>query len=328
MPDPTVITIGNFDGVHLGHRALLSRARALADQHKAAVVALCFDPHPAVYLRPGSQPPALSTYEQRVQMLRAAGVDRVERLTPDEKFLKQSPLDFIARMVEQYHPLAIVEGEDFRFGHRRSGDMNALREMSARFGFEAVAVGKVDVTLGDLTLATVSSSLVRWLIGRGRMADTTRCLARPFELAGAVARGEQLGRRIGIPTANLDPASIEGLMIPGDGVYAGSARLADGRRFPAAISVGDKPTFDEKRLTVEAHLLDYTSPAGQELYGQEIVFTIARWLRDQYPFPSVGELTDQMSRDIDATRRLDRSGALDAPMSDAPEPISPTRATP
>ncbi len=312
MRTRSVLTIGNFDGVHLGHRAIVSRARELA-AGGARVTALTFDPHPAAVLRPGTQPPVLAPIARRVDALMQAGADQVHLLKPTADLLSQSPDAFVARLVEEFAPVAIIEGMDFHFGKGRAGNIDTLRQLGAARGFSVEAVPGVEVVLSDQLRTVVSSSLVRWLIGRGRVADAGRCLGRPYALETTIVRGEQRGRTIGIPTINLDPNPIADHILPCDGVYAGSAVLTDDDEqtaYPAAISVGVKPTFGQKQLTIEAHLLGYTSDAPDALYGRGVRLSFARFLRDQYPFPSLDALVAQLRRDIDRVKTLDPPAAI------------------
>ncbi|MEM1212687.1 MAG: riboflavin kinase [Planctomycetota bacterium] len=302
----SILTIGNFDGVHRGHRALIDRARSLADQHaqgpgdRPDVVALTFDPPPAALLKPDGLPPQLCTLGLRQQRLLDAGADRVEVLPVTPELLGLPPEGFIDRLVQQHHPIAFVEGENFHFGKKRAGNMAWLADYGRTRGFTAHTVPPVAAELHDRHRLPVSSSLCRWLIGRGRVADAAQCLGDSPVLEAAVVRGEQRGRTLGIPTANLDPDELDRRIIPTDGVYAGWAVIDDDHtRLPAAISIGVKPTFGVKQLTVEAHLPTY---AGPEFYGSRLTLGFARWLRDQYPFPSLTALTDQLHRDIEQSR--------------------------
>ena len=290
---PTVLTLGNFDGPHRGHLAIVAECRGRADAADARVVAVTFDPPPSEVLRPGSAPPQLASLAQRIAVLRDAGADAVEVLTPDAELLGQSAETFVAGLVERHNPVAVVEGPDFRFGRGRAGDMALMQRLGAGHGLAAVVVPRVRATLGDQTDVPVSSSLVRWLVGRGRVADAAAALARPFTLRAEVVRGEQRGRTLGVPTANLDPAALQGCMLPADGVYAGWGQVGE-ERFPAAVSVGEKPSFGGRALTVEAHLLGLE----REIYGQTVTLSFAGWVRGQYPFASVALLREQLHRDI------------------------------
>ena len=300
MTAQCVLTIGNFDGVHLGHRAILARAAEAARLARVKVTALSFDPHPAAVLRPGQEPPRLTTLAQKTQCLRDAGADEVVVLEPSPQLLSLSPREFIEQLVQRHAPAAMVEGPDFRFGKGRAGDVRVLAELGAKLGYETIIVEDAEIELSDHTLAPLSSSLIRWLLRHGRIADAARCLGRPYELSATVVRGDQRGRTIGVPTANLDPVELAGRALPGDGVYAGSVVLADGTERPAAISVGAKPTFAGRGRVIEAHALDYHG----DLYGQVIAVRLTRWLRDQQSFPGVAELKAQLQRDVAEVRRF------------------------
>lgn len=318
MAQASIISAGSFDGVHLGHRAILTSARRLADRRGCRVVVLTFDPHPARTLRPGSEPPRLTSVYEKVDRLKAGGADHVAVLEPTPQVLGQSGSEFVERIVGEFHPIAIVEGEDFRFGRGRSGDVRLLQQLGIRLGFETIVEPKVALGLSNRLIAPVSSTLVRWLVGRGRMIDAAICLGRQFELAGQVVAGEQRGRTIAVPTANLDPATYAEHIVPADGVYAGLAVAPGGRVHPAAISVGVKPTFGRQTLTVEAHLLDFDG----DLYGQTLCLRFARWLRDQWPYPNSEALRSQLARDIAQTRRWWDQGLLKMVVP----PLGPERA--
>lgn len=304
MSERSVLTIGNFDGVHVGHRAILARARQMVPG--ARVVALCFDPHPARVLRPGTEPPRLMSQMQKAAALKAAGADEVVVLEPRPELLSLTPQQFVQQLVERYHPLAIVEGPDFRFGHDRTGDVQTLTDLGRQYGFQTLVVGPVDVVLDDLSVARVSSSLARWLTEQGRVVDVARCLGEPLAIDGRVVVGERRGRHLGCPTANIDPAALVGRALPADGVYAGWADLGNGRQWPAALSMGAKPTFPGSPRTLEAHLLDFDG----DLYNRPLVVRFTRWLRDQRWYPSAEWLKRQIDADVRDVRRLLKTGDL------------------
>lgn len=295
------LTIGNFDGVHLGHAELLRRARAWAGERVAGgrVVAMVFDPHPLAVLRPEAEPARLSTFEQRSRWLAALGVDEVVRLDPAPQLLGLSPEEFIASIVARHTPVAIVEGPDFRFGRGRAGDVRRLAQLGQQHGFEAVIARHVEATLSDETIVPISSSLVRWLVSQGRAKDASLLLGRPYEVAGVVVRGDQRGRTIGCPTANLSVTQL----LPSDGVYAGVGELPDGRVFPGAISVGTKPTFDGVERACEAHLVGWEGPLaeGSPEYGWPLRLRIGAWIRDQVKYDGVDPLLEQIARDVRRT---------------------------
>ena len=286
-----VITLGNFDGVHLGHQALIEAAASL---NLGPVTALCFRHHPATILRPEHVPPPLTDITQRETALRAAGADQIEWLEPTTELLSLEPEAFIDRVLSTHEPRAWVEGPDFRFGRERRGDVTLLQQIGDEKGFEVRIIDPVEACLTDQTLVTVRSTFVRWLIAHGRVADAARCLGRPYAVRGRVQRGEQRGRTIGFPTVNLECSHQ---LLPADGVYAGAADI-DGRRVPAAISVGTKPTFGDHPRTFEAHLLDFEG----DLYERTLEIEVTRWIRDQHPFAGVEPLVAQMHRDLDLVR--------------------------
>lgn len=300
----SVLTIGNFDGVHIGHAALIARARQIAARHpsRPSVVALSFDPHPLTLLRPELAPPMLTTFDERARLLRAAGADEVVRLQPTPEFLALAPDAFVAHLVAEHAPVAIVEGPDFHFGRGRAGNNTVLAELGRLHGFEVSVPDPVESSLDDQSIITVSSTIIRWLVGHGRVTDAARLLGRPYTLTGTVVRGDQRGRQIGFPTANLQTAC----MLPADAVYAGTGVLADGRRFTAAVHVGTRSTFNDSTRTVEAYILDWKGPLaeGGSEYNWPLRLEINHWLRDQARFESVGLLVEQINRDVDRTRTL------------------------
>lgn len=299
--DRTIVTIGNFDGVHLGHQSLLTKARAIADAHDARVEAMTFEPHPISILRADQAPPKIMTLDQRRSMLAQAGADDVRVIELTKAVLAMTPEQFVEAYLAGGRVLAIVEGPNFRFGARRHGDVDLLSSLGDKHGFATHIESTQHVDLHDQLLAPLSSSLIRWLIGRGRVADAARCMGRPFELRGKIVKGEQRGRTIGFPTANLDPDAISGMIVPINGVYAGNMRFDDEpQTYPAAISIGIKPTFGKRRLTVEAHLAGF----GGDAYGRVGTLRFDRWLRDQYAFPSASELVQQLHRDVEHVQRL------------------------
>ncbi len=310
MTTPSVIAVGNFDGVHRGHQALFAEARRIADDvHQRTgqlpqVTAVSFRAHPLSVLKPGEQPPMILHPEQREAALRNAGADRVDWLDPTVDLLKLQPTEFLKQMVERYQPIAMVEGVNFRFGRGRAGGHENLPAMGRELGFDVSIVQLDQITLRDKLMTDVSSSLVRWLIGRGRMVDVSLCLGRPYVLRGNVVEGEKRGRTIGYPTINLN-CGLQ--MLPCDGVYGGRVEL-NGQTHAAAVSIGHKPTFGQRMLTCEAHLLDFDG----DLYGQTVDLTMLRWLRDQIPFANVDALKQQLHHDTQQVRHLHETGMLDA----------------
>jgi riboflavin kinase/FMN adenylyltransferase len=296
--------VGNFDGVHLGHQALLRRARAEADARNADVVVVTFQRHPSTVLRPEKAPPPLMQVSQRMAGLLEHGVDRIEWLQPDPATLGLEPRQFVELMVQRHKPVMWVEGPDFRFGKGRAGDLSLLRQLGNEIGFEVVVLDRVEAVLSDKTIVPVSSSMVRWLLAAARVSDVQICLGRPYGVRGEVVQGEQRGRTIGYPTVNLDTADQ---LLPADGVYAGTVEL-DGRTHLAAVSIGTKPTFGDKPRTFEAYILDFSG----DLYGRVLEVKLPRFLREQAVYTNIDDLVRQIDSDVQLIRRLAERGMLAA----------------
>jgi riboflavin kinase / FMN adenylyltransferase len=303
VPDgwgPSVVTIGVFDGVHRGHQRVVRRAAEVAAQQRLPVVAVTFDPHPDEVIRPGSHPPFLCSARRRAQLLAGLGVDAVCVLPFTRDFSQLSPDEFVrAVLADRLHAAWVVVGEDFRFGHKAAGDVALLTELGDKYDF----VAEGEPLLADDGVR-ISSSGIRAALAAGDVAGAARDLGRPHRVEGVVVRGEQRGRGLGFPTANLE--TLPHTAIPADGVYAGWLTVlgADGEdlpRWPAAISVGTNPQFDGTERTVEAYALDRDD---LDLYGSHAAVDFAARLRGQERFGSVDELIAQMHRDVDAARAL------------------------
>ena len=291
------ITIGNFDGVHVGHQALLARARVLAGIG-GQVVAVTFHPHPVMLLKPELAPPAVQTLQERRECLLKCGADDVHVINTTKELLTMSAEQFMAWLREQIAFECIVEGPDFHFGKDRAGDINTLRAIGLKNNFTVDHVAPVEVALSDASSAVASSSLLRWLLQHGRVNDVAAVMGRAYQLSGVVQKGDQRGRTLGWPTANMATA---GQLLPSDGVYAGIATLPTGARKRAAISIGTKPTFGAHTRTVEAFLLDHKAPLDD--YGWTLTLEFSRWLRGQTRFDGVQALQEQMNMDTQRTRQ-------------------------
>jgi len=293
---PTVVVIGNFDGVHLGHRHVVNRARETAAEQSLAVVAVTFDPHPMAVLRPEHAPMTLTSLERRAELLAEAGADGVLALPFDRDVARWTPEDFVRRvLVDGLHAAAVVVGANFRYGHRAAGDVATLREAGERYGFTAEGIPL------DGGPQVWSSTYVRMSLAGGDVAGAAEALGRPYAVRGVVVRGDQRGRELGFPTANVPAGGLTA--VPPDGVYAGTLRRLDtGETYPAAISVGTNPTFDGVRdRRVESYVLDRTD---LDLYGVEVEVSFVERLRGMVAFESVERLIDQMSDDVDRAREL------------------------
>ncbi len=291
----SVLTIGNFDGLHLAHQSLVRRARSLAGQEQAPVVVLTFEPHPLTIVAPDRVPPMLTPRDEKLRLLEQLGADLVVIARSEPALLNLEAEDFVRDVVvQQFRPVVIVEGLSFGFGKGRKGNPQLLARMADASGFQLSIVEAVSVELADGRCETVSSSLVRKLLSEGRVEDASRCLGRPYRLMGTVVVGEKRGRALGFPTANLDAGSQ---MIPADGVYVATA-LVGANRYTCALSIGHTPTFSGTRRLIEAHLLDF---AG-DLYGRHLSVDLQSWVRPQQTFASAEDLVRQLKQDVHTVR--------------------------
>ncbi len=291
---PSVVVVGNFDGVHRGHRSVIGQARSRADAAGHEVVAVTFDPHPMAVLRPEHAPSVLSSVDARVELLAQVGVDHVLALPFSREVAAWSPAEFVDRvLVEGLHASSVVVGANFRFGHRASGDVTTLRELGESRGF--VAEG-VELDGGPQVW---SSTYVRTCLAAGDVAGAAEALGRSFAVRGVVVVGDRRGRELGYPTANVPiPA---GTAAPADGVYAGWLTRRDtAETFPAAISVGTNPTFaGERERRVEAYALDRDD---LELYGVEVEVAFVDRIRGMVRFDGIEPLLETMADDVRRTR--------------------------
>ena len=285
--------IGFFDGIHLGHREILNRTMADARAMEGVALAVTFDRHPYVVVAPDRVPPLIYSLPQKLRVLEALGLDATLLIHFDRAFSEQSGETFIRGLAQGFGPLhSLSVGANFTFGHKRSGDVALLRKLGLELGF---AVRGVEAVLFEGE--TISSTRVRESIRAGRLEDASRLLGRPYSFASRVVTGDRLGRRMGIPTANLDP---DGLALPPTGVYAVEA-LWRGQVHPAVLNIGFRPTLGQSNppLRVEAHLLDFST----DLHGEELEIVLRARLRDEIKFGSVEELRAQISKDIEQARQ-------------------------
>jgi riboflavin kinase / FMN adenylyltransferase len=287
---PSVVTIGNFDGVHLGHQQILRRVVEQATASNSMPAVLTFYPHPARVLRPEKAPQLLATLDQRLAAFAAAGIAAVLVLTFDRELAQVSAEEFVRRyMVDTMKAEAILVGGNFRFGHRQVGDVNFLRELGSRWDFQVEVVPPV--TVDGLV---VSSTAVREAIRDGRVDEARKLLGRPYALSGEIRTGTGVGSKLVVPTLNL---STEQELLPKLGVYATEVALGD-KVYGAATNVGVRPTFDGSRTTVESHLLDFNE--NRTSSPMEVRFW-AR-LRDEKKFSGPEALKEQVLRDIARAR--------------------------
>lgn len=283
------IAVGNFDGVHRGHAALLAALAIQARAHAGPATAITFDPHPVELLRPGQTPPALTTPGERARLLHDLGADHVVTLRTTPALLRLTAEEFFRRVVhERFGARAVVEGPNFGFGRGRAGTVETLGTLCNAAGIALTVVQPVQLD------GEVSSSRIRAALRVGHVEDAERLLGRPYRLHGTVGPGQRRGASLGFPTANLTELHT---MVPGDGVYAARARQ-DGAAWPAAVNVGPNPTFGEDARKVEVHLIGFHG----DLYGRQLEIDFVRRLRDTRPFGSVTELVAQLRRDVEQAR--------------------------
>lgn len=298
----SVVTIGAFDGLHIGHRAIIGQVveRAQTSEGLRSVL-VTFDRHPASLVRPESAPKLLSSHEHKLELLAETGLDATAVITFDETQAAESPEEFVERvLVDCLRAGTIVVGEDFRFGRGRSGDVELLRRLGERHGFE---VHPVELVGADGS--TASSTAIRSAIAGGDVESANAMLARPFEVSGVVRRGDARGRTIGFPTANIEVSTVYAR--PAEGVYAAwyVRELADGSTvsLPAAVNIGRRPTFYEHAplALIEAHVID---EHDLDLYDERARLQFVARLRSERKFDSLDDLKLQLQMDIDAARRL------------------------
>lgn len=297
-PKNTVATIGNFDGVHLGHQAILHKVRVHADRIGGAAVALTFRPHPLVVLRPVAEPHLLNTYKERTELLHAHGVQIVVEENFTREFSNTSPEAFVNDyLVKGLAVKVLYLGYDFTFGKERAGSVDTLKRLAEERGIEVHVVPPLEID-GK----TVSSSRIRKALDAGRIEEARDCLGRPFFLSGLVWRGDGRGRTIGFPTANL---KMEYRKAPKNGVYA-TRTLWRGTWYQSVTNVGFNPTFvaqaagEEHPLKVETHFLDF----DEDIYGEEIRVEFYQFLRDEKKFSGADELVRQIHEDVATARTM------------------------
>ncbi len=299
IPPGAVMSIGNFDGLHRGHARIIETMKSVrnaAQGQRLAVVT--FEPHPLTVIKPELAPPRLTPPAVKRARLAEAGIDDYVILPPTHDVLDLPAEEFWRILKDEVRVAHLIEGQSFNFGKDRRGTIQRLREWSAGTNVKLQVVEPVSVALLDMQIAPVSSSLIRWLIGHGRVRDAAICLGRPYVLEGTVVKGYERGRKIGSPTINLDCGDQ---LIPADGVYVGRCNI-DGTNHIAAVSIGNAPTFENARWQIEAHLLDFTG----DLYGRAVQLEMIDWIREQRKFRGIDELKKQIGRDIEECRNRAR----------------------
>lgn len=293
------VTIGVYDGVHRGHQAVIATTQDEARRLGVDTAVVTFDKHPATILRPESAPALLTTLDQKLELLELAGVDCVYVVHFDEARSKEAPEDFVTEvLINCLGAQAVVVGEDFHFGHQRQGNVALLRQMGAEHGFEVYGLPLLQ--RGDDLSEPVSSTAIRRVLAGGDVAAAAKMLGRLYELRGTVTQGDQRGRLLGFPTANIPVPTT--MAIPADAVYAGWYIRDDGSRHPAAINLGRRPTFYEHAdaSVLEAHLLDFDS----DLYDEVARVEFVELLRSEMRFDGVDALIAQLKVDVANTRQV------------------------
>ena len=305
-----VVTIGNFDGLHIGHQEILLTAKKLAAKHKTELLVMTFDPHPAAVLHPEKSPDVLTPAPLKKHLLAGCGVDCWLIIKTDKKMLSLSAPDFIHQfVVEPITPAVMVEGEDFYFGSGRSGNIQLLQRLGPPNDFDVTVVPAKQIELSQTV--RVSSTMIRYMLTSGEVADAATALGRPYKLIGKIIPGHGLGRKLGYPTLNMQRP---GQLVPAEGVYAGLVNIADSfdnactenQSLPAAFSIGQARTFgDEHPLLIEAHLL--TEPDSIP-NGKYMAMDFVRHIRRQHKFSSPEDLTAQIAKDCTEARKILQAG--------------------
>ena len=295
----SVITIGAYDGVHRGHRAVIADVMEIAAAQQCKSVVVTFDRHPASVVRPESAPNLLTDLDQKLELLAATGVDATVLVRFDEAQSFESAADFVQRvLVNCLATRTIVVGEDFHFGRQRSGNVSLLRELGVTHDFDVQP--RDLVPRADGVEEPISSTAIRRALAGGQVELAAEMLGRPYEVRGKVVRGDQRGRLLGFPTANVEVPNK--ICLPADGVYAGTYLRPDGERHACAINLGRRPTFYEHadHSLLEAHLLDFTD----ELYGEAAHVQFSHFLRSERKFEGIDALIAQLKHDIEHARAV------------------------
>lgn len=296
---PTVVTIGNFDGVHRGHQFVLDQVVDVARQRQLESVALTFDPHPAVVHRPDQPQQAITSLEEKTALLASTGLDGLLVIHYTLEFAQATPEEFVRSViVETVKAQVVVVGHDVRFGVNNSGDFSTMQQLGQAHGFEVIAVDDFGED------RRCSSTWIRDALTEGDVAQAAQVLGRHHRVRGEVVHGHARGRELGFPTANL-AEDVQG-MIPADGVYAGWLHDEAGRRWPAAISVGSNPTFEGVSRVVEAHVIDRPQEQVEDfdLYGQHVAVEFVERLRGMVAFEGIDMLIVQMETDVERSREI------------------------
>lgn len=292
----TAVSVGSYDGIHRGHRAVLGTLCELAGQRGVAPAVVSFDQHPAAVVRPENAPLLLTDHDQRTELFTDIGLRYLFLLAFDKQRSQMTSREFVEQiLVGTMNAKLIVVGQNFHFGKGRSGSVDSLRELGDELGFEVVGL---DLFGDEDAVEPISSTAIRRALAGGDIEAVTAMLGRRYEVRGEVVQGDQRGRVIGFPTANI--AFAPGRAWPAKGVYAAWAVLPDGRRMPAAVNIGFRPTFEQRAETplLEAHLIDFDG----DLYGLDLRIEFESFLRSEQRFSGIDEIAAQLKKDVEAAR--------------------------
>lgn len=294
----TALSVGAYDGIHRGHQQVLSTMVDLARDRDLAPAVVTFDQHPAAVLRPENAPLLLTDQDQRVRLFEGLGIEWLYLLQFNKERSQTSDREFVAEvLVSRMNVKLVVVGSNFHFGKARAGSVDTLRSYGDEMGFEVIGL---DLFSEDDAVEPISSTAIRRALAGGDIAAVNAMLGRSFEVTGVVVQGDQRGRVIGFPTANI--VFRPGRAWPAKGVYAGWSVLPDGRRVASAINIGMRPTFHQhaEQPLLEAHLIDF----DEDLYGQHLQIEFSHFLRSERRFGGIDEIAEQLSKDVDAARAL------------------------
>ena len=292
-----VITIGNFDGVHIGHhQALFNQVIEKARALQGTSIVMTFEPHPIRVLKQNNHPPLITLYEQKAELIAKAGIDILICIPFTLEFASIPAKEFVEEiLVKRIGMKAVIVGEDYTFGKNREGTLDLLKTYGKRIGFEVIVVRKIQTS--NNSEGKISSTRIRELISEGRVAEARKLLGRHYQIRGAVMRGrDRGGRLLGFPTANIN---LYDELSPKTGVYAVTVECK-GSKYKGVANIGYSPTFDDRIFTVEAHLLDF----NDDIYGQKIRVNFIKRLRDEKKFLNISELSDQINKDINKARNI------------------------
>ena len=291
-----VVTIGNFDGVHIGHQSLFHEVIERADEIDGTSVAITFEPHPIKVLTDNGSPPLITLFEQKAELIKSTGIDVLVCIPFTKETAAITAEDFIEKiLVEQVGMRAIVVGQDYTFGRNRSGNVALLQELSHKYGYEVIVADWIQNSV--MQRGRISSTRIRDLVMAGRVAESRKLLGRYYQIRGIVARGrDRGGKLLGFPTANIN---LQDELCPKTGVYAVTVECLS-KKYKGVANIGYSPTFDDHQFTVEVHILDFDG----DIYGEKIRVNFVQRIRDEVKFGNVDELARQIREDVAEARRI------------------------